>query len=237
MATSEGVSVNAPGGTDPALRDELISGAGQGLVAHARGAAVLHGSCVRWNGHGLCFVGPQSRGKSTLTAWLATQGAEHVSDGMTIVGPETRRLVWRRPRWRLGDDSVEFLGYRPDAVLLDDPYRLKRSLAAPRKPHHGDALLDAVFALEEGLEVELVSLHGAEQIIALVRDWYLATSLPPSESPLVLDRASRLLRAGVRVVRLIRPKQWSVFPAIAAALKGYLGILDAELPALHTRGP
>ncbi|MBN1606525.1 MAG: hypothetical protein JW940_07815 [Polyangiaceae bacterium] len=222
VGTDFGVRVESTPDLDKAVRDRLVTAAGEVIAAYRRGAAVLHGSCVRWFGHGLSFVGPQAEGKSTLTAWLATQGAELVSDGATIVDPDTGQLVWRRPAWRLSDDSAEFLGHHAQSLPFDDPSRSKRMLAAPRGREDPAIELRVVFALEEGPSVEVVSLSPMDQVVALMRDWHLVGGLPASEAPVLLERASRLLRAGVRVVRLVRPKEWTVFPAVAAALRRYL---------------
>jgi hypothetical protein len=233
VSTDSGVRVESTSDLEEAVRDRLVAGAGEVVAAYARGGAVLHGSSVRWLGHGLSFVGPGCGGKSTLTAWLATQGAELVSDGVTIADPDTRRLVWRRPAWRLNDDSVEFLGHPAQSLPFDDPFESKRMLEVARGREVSDVKLEVVFALEEGPSVEIVSLSPMNQVVALMRDWYLVTGLPASEAPVLLDRTSRLLRAGVRVAKLVRPRQWSVFPSVAAAVAAYLGV---ELAALLPRG-
>ena len=229
VGSESGVRVESTTELDEAVRDKLVCGAGEALAAYARGAAVLHGSCVRWLGHGLSFVGPQSEGKSTLSAWLATQGAELVSDGVTIADPDTRRLVWRRPAWRLNDDAAEFLGHPAQSLPFDDAFQSKRMLEVPRGREVSDVELEVVFALEEGPAVEIVSLSPMNQVVALMRDWYLVTGLPASEAPVLLDRASRLLSAGVRVARLVRPRQWAVFASVASAVAGYLGVDASEL--------
>lgn len=222
VGTAHGAHVDATNPISPELRAEMLAGPGENLSAYMGGAAVLHGSCVLWHGRGVSFVGPGGAGKSTLTAWLAMRGAKLVSDGSTIVHPDTRALTLRRPRWRLADDSARFLGHVPQSLPFDNPERSKRGLPALRDGLSPGATLDVVYIVAWGSTVEIEAVRPVDQLVGLISHWYLVGALPRRESPILLDRTARLLQAGVRVARLVRPKDWTRFDDVASALEAHL---------------
>jgi hypothetical protein len=73
----------------------------------------LHGSCVSRDGIALCVAGRPGAGKSTLAAAVVARGASFVSDGMTIVDPDSRNVQRGPPTRRLWDDALRWLGDDP----------------------------------------------------------------------------------------------------------------------------
>lgn len=218
-------------GTDQAA---LLPAVAEVLSHYVRGQATLHGSCVRLNGHSLSFVGPSGMGKSTITAYLFQRGATLVSDGVTIVDPLTRALTWRHRGWRLRDDVLRQLGYDPDVVPHADSLCDKRLLTLAREPEPEPAMLDCVYIIEDandGESTHLRTLGGAEQVMALIRNYYLVERFSQEESARLLERSAQLIRGGLKVVGLVRPRRWEALGEIAALLAQSWGAAEggAEL--------
>jgi hypothetical protein len=160
-------------------------------------------------------------GKSTITVFLYQHGATLVSDGVTIVDPATRALTWRHRGWRLRDDVLRQLGYDPDAIPYADSWCDKRLLTLAREPEQEPAVLDCVYIIEDAKDGEpthLRTLGGAEQVMALIRNYYLVERFPAEESARLLERSARLINGGLKVVGLVRPRKWEALGEIAALL-------------------
>lgn len=63
----------------------------------ARGAEILHASCVALDGRGLLILGPSGSGKSALALQLMAYGAQLVADDRTEIAREGDALMARCP--------------------------------------------------------------------------------------------------------------------------------------------
>jgi hypothetical protein len=95
------------------------------LADRSQGGVLLHAAALAWQGWGLILPGATGAGKSTLTAWLLTQGFDYLTDELVFIptGSETMQAFTRplnlkrpaRPIWRnLVTGSIW-----PELVLTD----------------------------------------------------------------------------------------------------------------------
>jgi len=98
---------------------------------------VLHGSAVDIQGHGVAFLGESGRGKSTLAASFATEGAGFLTDDGLLLdwASDGCRILPSHPSIRLWADSEKALmpapAHRAAAVSFTSKARF---LAGPRVP-------------------------------------------------------------------------------------------------------
>jgi hypothetical protein len=205
----------------PQRKDDLLRGPGEGLLAHCRGQIVLHGSCISRGTSAISLVGPSGVGKSSLSVALCRRGAALISDGMTIVDPTSLGVTRRWPWWRMTDDSLRALGFDPERYAFDDALKQKRRVIGDPIPQSVAPRLVQVLLVETDSEISIAPFSGAEQILGLIRNAYLASVLPPSESPILLQRCGEVIARGVAVHRLVRPMDWARMDEVAAAVEQF----------------
>lgn len=204
-----------------AHRTFWLRSAGLGLREYVRGHAVLHGSAVATAGSGIALVGEARVGKSSLAAWLCRNGWQFVSDAMAVVNPTTLLVPSQVPKVRLYDDSLQAIGVRaPEAIDFDDEVSGKRrwDIEACTIAPTGTSLRH-IAVLETGPELTVEELVGSRAIMMLVRHSYLAAWLEPDKARELLSLAASLVSRGVRVHRIAYPREWGVFPDLAAVLE------------------
>ncbi len=75
------------------LADWLLGDVSYHLVDKSSGGLVLHAAALAWRGRGVMVAGGIGSGKSTLTAWLVSQGLDYLTDEMVFVPDGTETLV------------------------------------------------------------------------------------------------------------------------------------------------
>ncbi len=78
--------------------ERQIVPATESLVTHLftrlqRSLFVLHTGLVEWNGHGILIPGERGSGKSTLTLWLARNGARYFGDDLILFDFQAERVI------------------------------------------------------------------------------------------------------------------------------------------------
>jgi hypothetical protein len=131
------------------------------LLMAWRGLLPFHGSAISVEGQGVLICGESGAGKSSLTAALVAEGAQLISDDLSVVVPDKNgngwNLVLGRPgirlfpsvgRWFFGDDITP---------LLDDPRG--KVIAAPNSsPNESPVPLRRIIFLD-GREKPLSAIN------------------------------------------------------------------------------
>ena len=168
----------APGVTSPTV-EHLYLNQVLPLALSRQGKLVLHGSAVDIAGQGVAFLGESGRGKSTLAASFAAEGAQFLTDdGLLLERVDGRCMVVpSHPSIRLWQDSKDALISNSAAVAPAVSFTSKsRFLAGPEIAFcQENRPLQRVFFLGDG-EVEtptIKALRPAEALIELVKHSFL----------------------------------------------------------------
>lgn len=98
----------------------FVLGSVLGFLCHQRGLLPLHASCVAFKGRVLAFAGHSGAGKSTMATLLLAQGAQLLSDDITVIdvhaegGPIVLPSFPRQKLWR---DTLDAFGLEPGRYL------------------------------------------------------------------------------------------------------------------------
>lgn len=105
-------------------------------IATMSGASiVMHAAVVERNGHALVLPGEPGSGKSTLCAELSLSGWRLLSDELTIIDPETRRIQPVPRPISLKEGSIDLIARRhPDATITDPISETRKGAIAYVKP-------------------------------------------------------------------------------------------------------
>jgi len=204
-----------PGADDRSLR-LVIVGPLLGVILTQRGHFVLHASTVAIDGSAVAFFGPSGRGKSTLTAALASHGHPLIADDMTVIGVrgDTHTVQPGFPRVKLWPDSAQALAHDAEALPLIHPERTKRSLSLADRFNPDPLPLVRCYLLEDGDAESVDEMPATEALLSLVRCTYQANWLHESGAAGTnLLQCGALVRSGV-VRRLRRRRSFAALPDV-----------------------
>jgi hypothetical protein len=184
--------------------------AGFGLLAHAMGRFVLHGSAVAQGARAIAFLGDVGAGKSSAAAAFCRQGFSPVTDDVVAVDNGGDRPVILRGlrRLKLASDSMAAFGIDTVGSPIVDTAAGKRAVSFSGRPLAVDPGLGAIVALEKGPVRKLVRLHPLDAARSLMNYGYLAGGLRKAELSQSLRTAATLAEL-VPVYRLTRGPGWS----------------------------
>ncbi len=106
---------------------------------------------------------------------------------------------------KLNDESLRLLGQDPSQFSLVHPESLKRYYPVPSA--ETEAKLGLVLIVEDAEETSIAPIPGAESLMKLITNVYLVEYLPPEHSPILMQRAAKLIQNGVQVKALRRMKE------------------------------
>lgn len=176
------------------------------------GRQVLHGGLYARDGRAVAVLGDKQAGKSTLLTWLAlTDEFDILADDLVVIEDG---LAFAGPRYiDLRTGSLDVLGPSNRHRLVRDGSRLRLELpaAAPAAELVGVVILN----WWRSPEVALRSLAPSEGLASL-----LPHALGGGERGLH-GRLLDLLH--VPTWMLLRPRDWSIMPAVEEQLRGLLG--------------
>ena len=230
----------APGAPVAALR-RLVVGPLFNYLLHQRGHLVIHASTVRIGDGAVAFVGDSGDGKSTTATAFLAAGHRVLSDDVAAIsldgGAPTVQPGY--PAVKLAPDALEALTPPgPDPADADSDGSIDVPAATdalapvldggadrPRRFHRVSddweptpVPLAGVYLLEDGRNVEVLSLPPGRQCMALVEGTYTRGAFGLSgAAPTNFARCGSVADA-VPVRRLRRPRQLGALPDLVDAV-------------------
>lgn len=212
----------APGVSSPTV-EHLYLNQVMPLALSRQDKLVLHGSAVEIGGQGVAFLGESGRGKSTLAASFASEGARFLTDdGLLLAWASDRCMILpSHPSIRLWEDSQDALIGQSAAIAPAVSFTSKaRFLAGPDIAFCDDARpLRRVFFLGEGdaLVPTIEPLRPAEALIELVKHSFLLDIEARDMLARHFDEVSRLAALPV-YFRLDYPRAYQDLPTVREAI-------------------
>lgn len=208
----EGITVQLD---DPAARGELelfLAGSVHAAIACLNGLYPFHGSAIAAGGGAVAFAGPSGAGKSTLVAALARRGLPLHGDDTLILDmraapplclPGHKRLkLWPEGLELAGVEGAELVSANYPKFYVDHG-----PTGHDHASHDQPLPLRAIVFLEEGGEIALEPLHGAERLARLADGHYMSAMYEDvcEGGAAQVFRTRAALAAGVAFHRLTRP--------------------------------
>ena len=205
----------APGAGWREVRLYLL-GSAWGALCYQRDLLVLHASAVKVEAGAVVFCADPGMGKSTLAAWLTTQGHALVSDDMTRFDVPTQGqpvIYPSAPRLKLWQDALDTLEWNSPNLERDhyryDKFHLPLNGNGTRHP----LPLRAIYVLEWG-DLELSRLNGQAALRRFISAaTYRGALLEPMGKMGAYWRQCLELVSRVPVWELKRPRDWSTMKA------------------------
>jgi len=193
------------------------------LVLGRLGKMVFHASAVESDGAALAFVAESSRGKSTLAASFATNGAPLLTDESVVVD-ERASGYWvapGHPSVRLWDDSEQALIAPGVEAAPGLPFTSKRRLLAGSELRFFDrpAPLQRMYYLGDGSahEVTFERMDATDVLIELVKASFLLNVDDKPRLASHFDDAARLARRPIHY-RLDFPRRFDLLASVRRAV-------------------
>ena len=191
----------------PEYRDEAdiyLSGTVLGSVAWMNGFCPLHAGAVTRGDRTLAFTAPSGGGKSTLIAALGDDGWSHVCDDTLVLDVQDDAILAYPDgkTVKLWEDSLAFIApaaSRPIALLPG------KSRVVPRAPTTSASPLTDLLVLQEGPEIAVSPICGAEKARVVAGAFYR-----PAVHAAMRDNARHVqfvsrLAGGLRLWQFTRP--------------------------------
>lgn len=190
------------GSSDADCADILLGDSTHELADRSTGGLLFHAAGLTWQGRGLLLPGRIASGKTTLSAWLATQGFDFLSDelifvptGSTLMQALTRPLNVKspsrsvlRPYFDLDLHATQFFSTPRGDLIPIELLRPENEVSTPALatiilPQHA---VEAAFTVER--------LSPGQAAFALIDTVVNARNLPDHGMP-ELARLARLIPA------------------------------------------
>jgi hypothetical protein len=191
-----------------------------------RGKLVLHASAVSVNDKAVVFLGWKGAGKSTTSAMMYGRGHTMISDD--IVALENVEIG--APLVAPGFPHFKLMPETAASVLGDDSETLSRICTGLEKRFRSSSnnflkkeiLLQAIYLLEEGDQLEAQVLRPQEAITTLIANTYLARYgkqlIQKNHAVTNLRQCSNIVNH-IPVYRLVRPKSFDLLDNLAELIE------------------
>jgi hypothetical protein len=160
----------------------FLLGSVLGFLCHQRGLLPLHASCVSIDGRVVAFAGQSGAGKSTMAALFLAQGAQLLSDDVTVIDVHAQGgpvMLPSFPRQKLWRDTLDAFGIAPGRYLRStvDLEKFDRTVTAAFDP--APRRLDGIYQMHPRMREggpRLASLDGLPAVRMLYENVYRRTA-------------------------------------------------------------
>jgi hypothetical protein len=178
----------------------------------------------------VAFLGESGFGKSTLASYCYQNGAQVIDDDCLLLRSVggAAHVIGGVPTIRLHPDSLHALGHNSAAFAPCVEYLDKQQMSLASGPAAGLAprVLDALFLLggpgddPAGNTVRIQPAAGQAAMMAILRSVFSLDPTEPDTMRRTFAQAGRVLtgREGLRVYRLLYPRQHAKLPAVLRAV-------------------
>lgn len=205
----EGITVERGADADLSEESLWLNGSVYAAIASLNGLLPIHASAVAIDRLVFAFTGPAAAGKSTLVAALGDRGLPMFCDDTLVLDlsdPDRINCLPGHKRMKLRPDALELSG-------ADREEKVSRTVdkyyAGPAAGAVGVALpLARLVFLEEGEEISITSISGAERFVRMQDDHYTTQLFAAAQR---FDRANqfahlRRLARQIEMARFVRPR-------------------------------
>ena len=162
-------------------RNSYLTGTVMGLILFQRGIIPIHSGAVAKNGKVVCIVGYSGAGKSTTSVMLREKGCEFVSDDVSAITIEDKKVMVSLafPQQKLCKDAALRQGYHLEDLIYIDEFRDKYAIRLQDGFIKEALPLGAIVELEvaAGESVEVREIVGIEKMELLFRNIYRGLAL------------------------------------------------------------
>lgn len=165
---------------DPQLLNLYILSEALGLILYQRGLFLLHASAIKIGEQVVIFAGTPGAGKSTTAAAFAKCGYTVLADDMVAMSLDSARkpLVYPAfPQIKIWQSAVKGLGYNPSSLPLLFADSRKRVIRQKENFPIEPFPLAYIFILEEGEDLKITKMDGANAFLSLARFFPLPSDL------------------------------------------------------------
>jgi hypothetical protein len=191
------------------LKGRLMAGLSSvitGACLNLQGLVAIHANAVCLAERGVAFVGSSGQGKSTLSAYCASQGAGFITDDVLIVDAQGMTHPGN-PRIKLYPETGERLGFptpdTPDYKIYYNPTQIGAYLI------QSPVILSAIYFPQESPDGRIYSekIAPGQAVFDLIQQSYYASELVTTHT-LLFDEYVRLA-AQVPIKMLYYPRDFS----------------------------
>ncbi|MBU1233545.1 MAG: hypothetical protein KKC77_11690 [Proteobacteria bacterium] len=216
---------------EPVNHDNIrqpILGTIMAMALQQRGCIALHGSAVLMDKQVTIFVANKGEGKSTIAAWLNSQGFPLLSDDVCAMDYANGQDLSIRPAFpkiRLNPDVLQHFGENPDHYPQVHPKVNKRILDMDEGFCSTAKPVGAICVLETGDEFKLEQLNGMDAVKEILT--HMLINRFPENQPLdlreeIFSQVAYLTKS-IPVYRLTRPRDLELLPETTSLLQRMAG--------------
>ena len=217
----DGITIERGPGADISEEALWLNGSVYAAIACLNGLLPIHASAIASDGRVFAFTGPAGAGKSTLVAALGNRGLPMFSDDTLVLDlsdPDCVVCLPGHKRLKLTADALKLTGAaQEERVSLT----VEKSYA---RPGAGDVRMALPIAqlifLEEGPDLRIERISGAEKLLRLQDDHYTARYFAGARR---FDRRQQFahlsrLASQIEMHRFIRPLDADRFEEVVDVL-------------------
>jgi hypothetical protein len=205
------VSQNFDGHT---LKGRLMSGLSSvitGTCLNLQGLVAIHANAVCLAGHAVAFVGTSGKGKSTLSAYCASQGAGFITDDVLIVDSDGLTHPGN-PRIKLYPKTGHSLGFptteTTEFKIHYHPTQIGATIVQDLIP------LKAIYfpEISENGRIYSESIAPSQAVLDLIMESYYASELVTTHPALFDEYVRLVVKASIK--KLYYPREFSILPKV-----------------------
>ena len=180
------------------------------LCMSQKGYLVLHGSSVYKNGKTIIFSGKSHAGKSTTAFGLRSFGWEIISEDITVIDLERRKILKSNNYVKISDKAKNYFNDKSSYILKNDERDRKGILV--RNSDHEEHEIQNVLFLRWGNQVKISEISNKEILQNLYKFSYI------SDSPKDAKKVFKFIK-NTKFGELCLEKKFTIFSQIYSCLE------------------